>query len=156
MTDKIKKKVDAFYLDTRVLKEILKRSEDDGRNRSDWLNRLLIKQFKIDSKPKSAVKNKVDEIVAGCVPCSNGTYDVLQSNVDTWAQAYPDVDIGSELNKVVAWLDSNPKKTVNGCKKFLNGWLNRAQNSVKSAGNNKQFSAKTSGNLSACEEFING
>lgn len=109
------------------------------------------------SKPKQReIKNDLDEVVSGYVPCSNGTYEVMQSSIDTWSQAYPDVDIGAELNKVVAWLESNPKKTVSGCKKFLNSWLNRAQNSVKSSGVNKQFTGKTSGNLSACEEFIHG
>ena len=79
----------------------------------------------------------------------------MDSDMDVWLGAYPNVDIGAELNKVVAWLDSNPKKTVNGCKKFLNAWLSRTQNSAKSTGGNRA-TGKTSGNLSACEDFING
>jgi len=151
------KKIKSYNLSKEVIAAISSKALDDDRKDSDWLNRFLTKQFKLDAKPK--VKKEVvnsDDSVAGNVPCSNGNYEVMQSSIDTWSQAYPDVDIGAELNKVVAWLESNPKKTVNGCKKFLNGWLNRAQNSVKSSGVNKQFTGKTSGNLSACEDFING
>ena len=127
-----------------------------------YLDILLDEHFAVlekkeaKKKPKQpAIKNDENEKIAGYVPCSNGTFEVLQSNFDTWSNAYPNVDIGAELNKVVAWLDSNPKKTVNGCKKFLNAWLSRAQNSVKSNSGNR-VSNKTSGNLSACEAFING
>lgn len=128
-----------------------------------YLDILLDEHFAAIEKKEAKVKPKakkevadVNDTVAGNVPCSNGTYEVMQSSVTTWSQAYPDVDIGAELNKVVAWLESNPKKTVSGCKKFLNSWLNRAQNSVKGAGNQRQVNNKTDGNLSACEDFING
>jgi len=131
----------------------------DDRSGSYILNKLLkdlmAKHTKVKKKAQSLTP-KDNEVIAGYVPCTNGTYEVTQSNVDTWVQAYPNVDIPAELNKVVAWLDSNPKKTVSGCKKFLNAWLNRAQNSVKSTGGNKQSNGKTSGNFSACEDFING
>lgn len=150
------KKIKSYNLSKDVIAAITAKASDDERKDSDWLNRYLTKAFKLNAKPKQPViKNDDEDKVAGYVPCSNGTFEVLQSNFDTWANAYPNVDIGAELNKVVAWLDSNPKKTVNGCKKFLNAWLSRAQNSVKSNGNNRA-TGKTSGNLSACKDFING
>lgn len=48
-----------------------------------------------------------------------------------WKQAYPGVDIMTELAKMRAWLLANPKqqKTEKGMDKFINGWLDRAQNS---------------------------
>jgi len=150
------KKIKSYNLSKDVIAAVTAKAGDDDRTDSDWLNRYLTKALKVNAKPKQPVmKNDEDEKVAGYVPCSNGTFEVLQSNFDTWAQAYPNVDIGAELNKVVAWLDSNPKKTVNGCKKFLNAWLSRAQDSVKSTVGNRA-NARTSGNLSACEDFING
>lgn len=146
-------------LDPELWKFAQAHGKPDERSGSYVLGKLLeelkAKHTKVKKKSKSISPVK-DEVIAGYVPCTNGTYEVTQSNVDTWVQAYPNVDIGAELNKVVAWLDSNPKKTVSGCKKFLNAWLNRAQNSVKSTGNNKQSTGKTSGNFSACEDFING
>lgn len=150
------KKIKSYNLSKDVVAAITAKAGDDDRTDSDWLNRYLTKSLKVNAKPKQPViKSDEGENVAGYVPCSNGTFVVLQSNFDTWSNAYPNVDIGAELNKVVAWLDSNPKKTVNGCKKFLNAWLSRAQNSVKSNSGNRA-AGKTSGNLSACEAFING
>lgn len=48
-----------------------------------------------------------------------------------WKQAYPGIDIMTELAKMRAWLLANPKqqKTEKGMDKFINGWLDRAQNS---------------------------
>lgn len=45
-----------------------------------------------------------------------------------WQHAYPDVDVFAELNVMTMWLDSNePKrKTVRGMPRFVNAWLNRA------------------------------
>ena len=149
------KKIKTYNLSKIVINYITDKASADGRKDSDWLNRYLTKAFKLDVKSKPVKAPAADKVIAGLIPCSNGTYEVEQGSVVIWSQAYPNVDIGAELNKVVAWLDTNPKKTVNGCKKFLNGWLNRAQNSVKSTGGNK-FAGKTSGNLSACEDFING
>lgn len=156
------KKPKTYNLSKEVIQAINKKALADDRKDSDWLNRYLTKAFKLNSKPKAPAESKVvNDIIAGYVPCSDGTYEVMQSSIGIWAQAYPDVDIGAELNKVVAWLDTNPKKTVKGCKKFLNGWLNRAQNSasstIKTSGAQQtRGSGKTSDNLSACEGFVNG
>lgn len=150
------KKIKSYNLSKDVIAAITAKASDDDRKDSDWLNRYLTKAFKLNAKPKQeSITDEVNDPSCGSVPCSNGLFSVRQSHLDTWSQAYPNIDIGAELNKVVAWLDSNPKKTVNGCKKFLNAWLSRAQNSVKSNGNNRA-TGKTSGNLSACEDFING
>ena len=149
------KKIKSYNLSKSVIAAISEKAGDDDRTDSDWLNRYLTKALKLNAKPKNVPVEITNDIVAGTVPCSNGSYEVMQSSISIWSQAYPNVDIGGELNKVRAWLDTNPKKTVNGCKKFLNAWLSRAQNSVKSTGGNR-VNNKTSGNQSACEDFING
>ncbi|MCP4987545.1 MAG: hypothetical protein GY928_16260 [Colwellia sp.] len=131
------KKPKTYNLSSEVIQAINKKALADDRKDSDWLNRHLTKAFKLNSKPKVKAEVAAVKNIAGYVPCSNGTYEVEQESIDIWEQAYPNVDITAELNKVVSWLDSNPKKTVSGCKKFLNGWLNRAQNSVKSNVKNK-------------------
>lgn len=106
-----------------------------------YLDILLTTHFdSLDKKEnkKNSVKvdlNKGDAI--GTVPCSNGDYQVYQSDYNVWFKAYPDVNITYELDKIHAWLDSNPKKTTAGCKKFLNAWFNRAQNSYKNLKANK-------------------
>ncbi len=51
-----------------------------------------------------------------------------------WRDLYPRVDVVTELNKAVAWLEANPtrQKTIRGMPKFCVGWLNRsdAQRSI--------------------------
>jgi len=46
-----------------------------------------------------------------------------------WSGAYPNLDIDAELKKMDSWCHSNParRKTKRGIKKFINGWLARAQ-----------------------------
>ena len=150
------KKIQPYNLSKIVVDEIKERSINDGRSASSWLDRYLVKQFKLGAtKTKTIIRDTVADHVVGTVPCSDGLYEVTQPTLNVWLDAYPDVNVTSELNKVVAWLDSNPKKTVKGCKKFLNSWLNRAQNSAKSTNTNGGFMGKTSNNLSACEDFIN-
>jgi hypothetical protein len=58
------------------------------------------------------------------------TYDVPLDKISNWKQAYPNVDVEQELRKMIAWLDSNPskKKTRRGIDRFINNWLENAQN----------------------------
>lgn len=64
------------------------------------------------------------------LPCEDGsefTYDDIF--IAAARKAYPLTSIEKEVTKARAWLEGNPakKKTRRGMKKFLNGWLSRAQ-----------------------------
>lgn len=102
------------------------------------------------SEPNEKVKDKVNEKVkdnntsaaddSGESPCAgrfllnDGTeYAVSENDVVTYQQLYPAIDVRQELRNIQAWCLSNPKnrKTRNGAKRFLNGWLSRAQNSSR-------------------------
>ena len=85
---------------------------------------------KHEKKPKNKKVAKVEVEAIGYLECTNGQYPVTQKDIDSWSIAYPAVDIGSELNKIQAWLHSNPtkRKTVNGCSRFINSWLSKTQN----------------------------
>ncbi len=68
------------------------------------------------------------------LPCiKNEVYPVTQSQIDSWADAYPNVDIDLAIKRMIAWLDANPKKrkTRTGCPRFVNIWLGREQDSGK-------------------------
>lgn len=56
-------------------------------------------------------------------------YDVPLSKIEKWSQAYPAVDVKQELQKMAAWLLSNPKrrKTRKGIDRFINTWLSKEQ-----------------------------
>ena len=49
-----------------------------------------------------------------------------QSILQIWREAYPNVDIESELNLAKAWLLSNTGNAKKDFKKFCNNWLARA------------------------------
>jgi hypothetical protein len=71
------------------------------------------------------------------LPLIDGSeYGVKQSDVENWTMAYPAVNILTELHKMKAWLDANPKnrKTSRGIKKFIIGWLGRSQDKAPRAG----------------------
>ncbi|MBT9811202.1 hypothetical protein GPL26_16375 [Enterocloster citroniae] len=60
-------------------------------------------------------------------------YDVTENDVDMFQKLYPAIDVMQEIRKVVGWCESNPKnrKTRSGAKRFLNGWLSRAQDRAR-------------------------
>lgn len=73
---------------------------------------------------------------AGRFLLNDGTeYAVSENDVVTYQQLYPGIDVSQELRNIQAWCLSNPKnrKTKAGAKRFLNGWLSRAQNSARPA-----------------------
>lgn len=113
----------------------------DERNAAYCIREAMRDYRKKHEKKKAAKKEvKVVEDAIGYLDCTNGQCAVTQADIDTWSTAYPAVDIGFELNKIQAWLHSNPnkRKTVNGCKRFINSWLEKAQNSGGSNGLQKQ------------------
>ena len=59
------------------------------------------------------------------------TYEVTEQDIIKWSELYPKVDVKQELRGMIGWLDANPKnrKTRRGVKRFINGWLKRAQDS---------------------------
>lgn len=58
-------------------------------------------------------------------------WHLTQPVVDTLATAFPHLDILAESRRALAWAETNPtkRKTPRGMPKFLNGWMERAQNS---------------------------
>lgn len=71
------------------------------------------------------------------LPLIDGSeYGVKQSDIDEWGKAFPAVNIMTELHKMKAWLDANPKnrKTSRGIKKFIIGWLGRTQDKAPRTG----------------------
>ena len=71
------------------------------------------------------------ELPAAELPLNdNTTYAVTREEADEYARLYPAVDVMQELRNMRGWCLSNPqkRKTRSGIKKFINGWLSRAQN----------------------------
>jgi hypothetical protein len=65
------------------------------------------------------------------MPLVDGTlFDILQGDIDQWADAFPAVDVMGQLKRMNAWIDANPakRKTRSGVKNFVVKWLTKEQN----------------------------
>lgn len=67
-------------------------------------------------------------------------YPIYQSDVDKWQELYQSVDVMQEFRKMKGWAYSNitKRKTKNGIKRFINGWLAREQDSYHSSPSSKK------------------
>ena len=57
-------------------------------------------------------------------------YRISASNIETWTDLYPAVDVIQALRNMYGWLDANPakRKTAQGVKRFITNWLAKEQN----------------------------
>ena len=69
------------------------------------------------------------------LPGVQGEFPVSQVLADELQRAFPGVNIRAVLAKARAWCVTNPtkRKTAKGVPRFLNGWMERAQNSGRSS-----------------------
>lgn len=70
-------------------------------------------------------------------------FDVTESMVNDFKEAYPAVDVEQQLRNMRQWCLSNPKskKTRSGCMRFINNWLMKDQNR---GGNRQQRTQQSS------------
>ena len=94
-----------------------------GDNKPNWISLEEFKKLLFDEEITTKgmpiaysekVKSFFDQVVR--------TQNILQ----IWREAYPNVDIESELNLAKAWLLSNTGNAKKDFKKFCNNWLARA------------------------------
>lgn len=83
-------------------------------------------------------------------------YPITQSYVLELAQLYPAVDIMQELRAMKGWCDANPRKrkTAGGMKRFINGWISKAQNRGGTPGYTQTYTQAAGG--SKVEQFAQG
>jgi len=54
-------------------------------------------------------------------------HNITKKQIQLWKDAYPAVDISTEIRRAAAWMAANPAKKKKQWKRFLMGWLSRAQ-----------------------------
>ena len=66
-------------------------------------------------------------------------YDIPQSKLEEWSQAFPGIDVPAQCRKAAQWCRDNPakRKTLKGVNRFLNTWLSREQDAPKLNGHTK-------------------
>ena len=101
-------------------------------NGNAWQNGYTETKTNTETNSKAninTISSAASPIVA--LPLNDGTtFAVFQEDVDRWRELYPAVDVMQELRSMAGWCEANPRnrKTKSGAKRFINGWLARAQN----------------------------
>lgn len=75
---------------------------------------------------RSTPKEKID--------FQDGKFTNADRRLDLWREAYPAVNIQSEMAKAAAWLLANPKNAKQNHERFLTNWLARAQEKAPAQG----------------------
>ncbi len=93
-------------------------------------------------------------LVFPCVGNGEQGWDLTQSIVDAWSDAWPGVDVVAEAKKALVWLTANPakRKTAKGMARFLTSWCDRAQNQGRGAKATTNARPGASGSVAAARE----
>lgn len=103
-------------------------------------------QNKKEKKNKLLTRSVPPEELAGTLPLVDGTeYLISKSQIREWTEAYPGVNIRTELLGFKAWLNANPtrKKTSKGICRAIIHWLSGAQNKSYGTPNKGVVNGKT-------------
>ena len=98
-----------------------------------------------DSIDKNSIdKNSIDNTICSeqnahslefiSLPLNDKTnFSISEDEVNKYQELYPNVDVSQELRNMKGWLDANPtkRKTKRGINRFVNGWLQRKQDTPK-------------------------
>lgn len=93
------------------------------------------------NKRKDMPGTKCSEPVA-MLPLKDGTeYEISAESFEEFVNAYPAINVLSEMRKMRAWCLSNPanRKTRRGIMKFINGWLGRAKPESSNSGSGPSY-----------------
>ena len=93
------------------------------------------------NKRKDMPGTKCSEPVA-MLPLKDGTeYEISAESFEEFVNAYPEINVLSEMRKMRAWCLSNPanRKTRRGIMKFINGWLGRAKPESQNPGSGPSY-----------------
>ena len=84
-----------------------------------------------DANASSSPEPEKSAPVVVRLPVTSGPdFEILETDVSEWSEAFPAVDVRQQLNAMRAWLKANPtrRKTRRGVKRFVVSWLDREQN----------------------------
>ena len=150
---KIEKRREAGKKGGRPAKETSEKNEQTKAKKAKKANGFSEKQTKAkkadtDTVTDTDIDNYKDTDVSfpqtdvshlPALPLSDGSqYVISLSEVDRYKELYPGIDVDNQVRCMVGWLEANPKnrKTRNGIKRFINGWLTKEQNRAPRISNN--------------------
>ena len=112
-------------------------SIDKPKRRSSTVKKKPAQAAQVDGQDVETQVQEPEQETFIQIILNDGTfYPVTLQDVEEFRQYYPAVDVESEIRKVAAWSKNNPtkRKTRGGVRKFINGWLSRAQDKGGSSG----------------------
>ena len=82
-----------------------------------------------DVEKENREETKEEGIVAQICLSDGTNYEITGSQSTIWQQAYPNLNVRSELLQAAAWCKANPtrRKSRTGIERFIVSWLGRSQ-----------------------------
>ena len=134
---------------TLELKDGVYTKKDDSYAENSVGIPLGIPSIDKNSIDKNSIdKNSIDNTICSeqnahslefiSLPLNDKTnFSISEDEVNKYQELYPNVDVVQELRNMKGWLDANPtkRKTKRGINRFVNGWLQRKQDSPKQQSN---------------------
>jgi uncharacterized protein YdaU (DUF1376 family) len=123
------------------------RKEKSLNDRSKTVERKVNQQNRTDKTTQENTNTLAltsDDVPAASPPVftikltGKKTHIITQSDIESYREAYPGIDVIGELRKIPPWLDANPEKrsaSINGSKKRIVKWLTWSQDNGRSNGN---------------------
>ena len=130
---------------TLELKDGVYTKKDDSYAENSVGIPLGIPSIDKNSIDKNSIdKNSIDNTICSeqnahslefiSLPLNDKTnFSISEDEVNKYQELYPNVDVVQELRNMKGWLDANPtkRKTKRGINRFVNGWLQRKQDTPK-------------------------
>ena len=93
------------------------------------IEKQIEKEIEQDTICPEVITSRPEVFISLPLVTGSGSFDVTLDYLNSLRNLYPAIDVEQEFRKMYAWLDSNPKnrKTERGIKRFITGWLGRAQ-----------------------------
>lgn len=104
-------------------------SNATGVKRIGNVEKEIEKEIEKDTICPEVITSRPEVFISLPLVTGSGSFDVTLDYLNSLRNLYPAIDVEQEFRKMYAWLDSNPKnrKTERGIKRFITGWLGRAQ-----------------------------
>lgn len=119
-------------------------------------DKMILAKIRLDKIRKNKLapaddksSDEADKEIFISIPLNDKSYHkITNDEKDHYKELYPAVNVEQELRSMCGWCEANPthRKTKNGIRRFINSWLNKAQNQGgKGYGAFRQHSDNTAG-----------
>ena len=107
--------------------------QSQDTHRPQTINDNNDKEREEEGVTRARAKTPVElEAPVEMIPLNDGSgWRPTVNEYEEYQRLFPNVDVDSEFRKMRAWCLSNSLKTRRGIKRFVNGWLSRAQDKPK-------------------------